>query len=79
MGGYGNVIMPFSVKTVKMDDVEKELMNLALFPSGGGKSLALTWDVNRIEGIELNAEQEQRFNRVWSLSDGRGRMPGEPG
>lgn len=78
MGGYGQVFSPFQVRTVKMDDVEQELTNLALFPSGG-KSLGLVWDVKKIDGIELNADQKDRFNEVWSLADGRLRMPGEPG
>lgn len=33
----------------------------------------------KIDGIELNADQKDRFNEVWSLADGRLRMPGEPG
>ena len=78
MGGYGQVFSPLKVRTVKMDDVEQELTNLALFPSGG-KSLGLVWDVKKIDGIELNADQKDRFNEVWSLADGRLRMPGEPG
>ena len=70
--GYEAVFSPFRIQTSAPDDVEKEILNLALSPSD--KSLALTWDVDQIDGIKLNKNQKDYFNMLWTEMDENGQI-----
>jgi hypothetical protein len=70
--GYEAVFSPFKIQTSDPDDVEKEMLNLALSPSD--KSLALTWNVDDIDGIKLNKNQKDYFNMLWTEMDENGQI-----
>tara|TARA_R100001440_G_scaffold33068_2_gene51895 strand:- start:317 stop:3298 length:2982 start_codon:yes stop_codon:yes gene_type:complete len=70
--GYEAVFSPFRIQTSAPDDVEKEILNLALSPSD--KSLALTWNVDEIDGIKLNKNQKDYFNMLWTEMDENGQI-----
>jgi len=78
-GGYEHILSPWNITTSKRDRVEEELYQLAISSDGYDKNLAPSWNVKEIDGIQLNKEQKDRFNYLWSEMDDLGYVDGESG